>query len=291
MVTEEDHEFNVGFDKKDHDESYAREALENKVDSLGWKLVLTAVIIPCLIAAIVVVGYFHVQKQVRDFQSTGAAEVRKLTSDLSARVNALEERQQEISENAAKSLPDIQKNAEAIDAVRKQIRSTASAADRAVKTAGSLNKKMDSLESSVNRIQETVSGSEQAVAGVRQSIAGLKTDVKDLRAGLATAKEDISAVSRQIVALDKEKASRDELARVLANQTQAYAEKLEAASQKWDQQLAGIENRLGRLEKTLQQFDTEMPAPSSVKPVPAPPSPVPDTGTSSGDIKEESLPQ
>lgn len=125
MMTKEDQEFNVDFDQKEQDDAYAREILEQKVDSLGWKVALTAIIVPCLIGVIVVIGYFHIQKQVKDFRSTGAAEVRELTNDLEAKVNVLEARQQKLNAKITDVPPAIEKNANAIDAAEKRARSAA----------------------------------------------------------------------------------------------------------------------------------------------------------------------
>ena len=256
-IPEDDH-FNMSFGKKDADADYAKDILEQRLDSLGWKVTLMAIVIPCLIGIIVVIGYFSIRQQVTTFQDSGSATVKEISGTMEARVAEIKAAQTALAQKVGKALPAVDKNTQAIDKAARNITSLTSTARKTTQAADTMQKELSALSAETKR---------------------LSSELAALSGRLKTLTEGIDGVKAELKRLDTEKAGRAELERVLSHNEQTYTQKLDAAVAKMEKQIQDMEKRIARITQ---------PAPAA-SPAPAQSTTPSQSTTGSTGIKEEPL--
>ena len=232
-IPEDDH-FNMSFGKKDVDADYAKDILEQRLDSLGWKVTLMAIIIPCLIGIIVVIGYFSIRQQVTSFQNTGSETVKEISGTMEARVAEINAAQTALAQKVDKVLPAVEKNTQAIDKAARNITSLTSTANKATQTADSMKKEISALSAETKHLASEFATLSGRIKSIQEGIDGVKAELKRI---------------------DTEKVGRAELERVLSHNEQTYTRKLEAA-------VAKLEKRIQDLEKRIARITQPAPAPA-----------------------------
>jgi chromosome segregation ATPase len=191
----DEEDFTFSFDHKDNEGEYAGEVLEKKVDSLGWKVTLIAIIIPCLIAVVGVLSYFSITRKVNEFQHTGSATVEEfakgydarlagMQNNLTAQKEAVDKELAKIGQNAAavkniqNSLKDIQggqnNNQAGIKNNQKTINSLTTDADKMTAALGNMQKEMEKLATAVGEANRQVLTLRHQLETVETRLAGLK---------------------------------------------------------------------------------------------------------------------
>ncbi|MFZ5562570.1 MAG: hypothetical protein ACOZBW_00850 [Thermodesulfobacteriota bacterium] len=256
---DEDNDFEMSFGKKDGDADYAKDLLEQRLDSMSWKVTLMAIVIPCLIGIIVVIGYFSIRQQVTTFQDTGSATVKEISGTMEAQVTALKKEYGLLAQRVEKTLPTVEKNAAAIDRAVKNLSATTATANKLTQATDAMQKDLAALTAETRRL-----------AGELSTLTGQ----------LKTAQETVAGFKAGLTKLETEKAGRNELERVLSNNEQTYTQKLEAAVAKLEQRIRDLEKRVSQLSQ----------AGSAAKPpaAAAPAATTPGVATPPG-IKEEPL--
>lgn len=240
MIDETDQrDFNVSFDKKEPDSEHAREFLEGKVDSLRWKVLLLSIIVPCLIAVIVVVGYFSIQEKVINFRDIGTTEVQQLSHILETRMADLSRQQQTLQSQVEGVLPQTKDNRTDIKNIQYN-----------------LNISKKSRENLKQRLTEL----EEAKAPLDNRVAVLSQSAEKTTERIAVFKEELRALQATAESIIKEKANRDELERVVAAYEQKLLKKIDTLS-------AGLENQIATLARKLPTSKTS----STSTPTPPPP--------------------
>lgn len=232
MMDERDtRDFNVSFDRKEHAAEHSQEILESKVDSLGWKVMLLSVIVPCLIVIIAGVAYFGLREKMIDFQDIGATEVQKLSNLLESRLTVLTAQQKELEEEI---LPKVKQSRTDISNIQYNLNNAKKSRDGLKQSVAALDKKITALETQIKAMTLTT-------AEVKKQAAALSGKIGDIQ----------TAMTR----LDQEKATRAELERVFA----AYETKM----------LAKLDATTAQLKKQISALKTSIPAtPSPATPPP-----------------------
>lgn len=236
-IPEDDH-FNMSFGKKDADADYAKDILEQRLDSLGWKVTLMAIIIPCLIGIIVVIGYFSIRQQVTTFQDSGSATVKEISGTMEARVAEIKAAQTALAQKVDKALPAVEKNTQAIDKAARNINSLISTSKKTTQADDDMKKELSALSTETKRLASELAALSGRTKTLTEGIDGLKAELKRI---------------------DTEKAGRAELERVLSHNEQTYTQKLDAAVAKLEKRIQDLEKRIARITQ---------PAPSAA-PAPA----------------------
>lgn len=260
-----DQEFSI-FGKSDQDADYIR-IIEGRLDSLGWKVALISIVLPCLIAIVVVMGYFSIRQKVTEFQDSGAATVRKLSNSMEERMAALQKSHDALSGRVEQAARAIKKNSGLLARAQRDIRSVGAEGRKIAKNVGAVKKDVGRLFNDVGKLSNDVGRLSKDLALLDGRVNKLQNAVDGLRA--------------QLDGLDKEKAGRDELERVLSNNTQTYKKELDAAVKELGIKIKALEKRLQDLAKVQSSLAEHALSGKNVAPGVA----------KQGDIVEEPLPQ
>ncbi len=239
MMEENDQrEFTVSFDKKEHEADHAQEILESKVDSLGWKVTFLSIIVPCLIAVIVVVAYFSIREKVSSYRDIGTSEIKEISHVLEMRMADLNQHQKNLQTRMSNMLPEIENNRTVIKKVQYNL--------NAAKTS------RDSLARSIVKLEKDLTTWSKQVADVLETAAENRQQNDILNKNIVTLRESINK-------MDREKASRSELERVIG----VYEQKTRTA----------IAADLKILKKQIQELQQRIENAESFSPATATPSP------------------
>ena len=147
-----------------------QEKVENmRLKKLSRRINLFAVLIPCLLALILVFGYFDIRKKFDNIHNTGSSDVQVLSKDLDSKFSSLSIRQAKI---------------EAL-----------------------LNEKISAMEKTAARLKQNLEQTEKALSGVRastpdkQEIAGIIAEIDKTLAPINT---DIKRLSSEIKKISSE---------------------------------------------------------------------------------------
>lgn len=252
---EEDNDFEMSFGKKDAaDADYAKGILEQRLDSMGWKVTLMAIIIPCLLGIIVVIGYFSIRQQVTMFQDSGSATVKEISGTMEAQVTALKKEYALLAQRVDKTLPAVERNSLAIDKAVKNISAVTATAGKLTQTTDATQKELSALTAETKRLAAEAAALPGRLKALQDAVDGFK-------AGLTK--------------LETDKAGRNELERVLSSN----AQKMEAATTKFEQRIRELERRVSQLSQ---------PAPAAKPPAATSGTATPGAAPAPG-IKEEPL--
>ena len=153
-----------------------QEKVENlRLNKISRKINLFAVLVPCLLALILVFGYFDIRKKFDNIHISGSSDVQAISKDLDSKFSSLSIRQAKI---------------EAL-----------------------LNEKISTIEKTAARLEQSLEQTEKALSGVRsstpdkQELAGIITEIDMTLAPMNT---DIKKLSSEIKKISSEAKSLQE---------------------------------------------------------------------------------
>jgi len=181
MADNNSSKFKIRFDDEGPlDAKVSEPPLQEKVENLRLKKIsrkinLFAVLVPCLLALILVFGYFDIRKKFDNIHISGSSDVQAISKDLDSKFSSLSIRQAKI---------------EAL-----------------------LNEKISTIEKTAARFEQSLEQTEKALSGVRsstpdkQELAGIITEIDKTLAPMNT---DIKKLSSEIKKISSEAKSLQE---------------------------------------------------------------------------------
>lgn len=268
---------------------YREQLNEQKIEKLGNRVTIIAVLLPCLICAILVYGYFDIKKRVLAINDSGQSQVDIVATQFEARLNAFEVELAKIRFSLEKEIPEVKQQTIAIqdeltlidsnksskdetekqlDLMRKDIEKVAEQYKGALhildrtnqETLTIVNEKSREIES---EIEEEVASIKAIEAGIEAKVASLKgieegIDGKiDSRIEAAMDKKIRTAINDKVAAQSQilnRKVADIELTvesklATLAEATQILAENRSTITE--------LENSIGKLDRSVALMDKE----------------------------------
>ena len=108
MDKQDDGRFVFGADEK-HESIVHDDQTRIRLDSLGLRVTLIAIIMPCLMGIVMVFGYIDMNRRVSVFKSSGSEEVRNASKDMQLMISALQVQNARVEKLLAKELATIKK--------------------------------------------------------------------------------------------------------------------------------------------------------------------------------------
>ncbi|MFP4445439.1 MAG: hypothetical protein ACLFPD_04240 [Desulfosudaceae bacterium] len=267
MNKPEQDDFTVSFDAGENEGIYVGEALEKRVDSLGWRVTLLTVIVPCLIAVVIVMAYFGITRKVADVKETGTAAVKNMAQAYDQQVIALEAAQQELQSNLDQVREDLQKDLTSVDKTAAAgVRAAKDRISQAVTQVGSLEKKVASLEKRLTDLAAKTTTLTETLAAVQKDLDTLAADMKNLKSG---------------------KADKTTLDQRLADLESKMRTLVEQAGGKSENRLVALSERLQRLEERVNTLEKAPAAKNGGHSAPFAPVPGTTGGEENGIVEED----
>lgn len=271
---------------------YKEELNDQKIEKLGNRLTIISVILPCLIGAILVYGYFDIKKRVMIIHDSGQTQVDIVATEFESKLNAMEVELAKIKFSIEKDIPELRQQTisiqdeqtllaekksdkeetekniavikESLQKITDQYQGVLHILDRTNQetltiineNSKALDKKIDASIASVKAIQADI---ESKISAVKNVEAGIDNKI-DSRIDILMDKKVKAAISEQIAVksqnLDKQVAdielSVESKLATLTEATQILSEN-RATIAKLENNITELNKKVGLIGNKLQQ--------------------------------------
>ena len=244
---------------------------DSRIDKLGRKLAITAVLIPCVIGIVLFFLYFDLKKRVIQDQDVDAQTFQNLSRDLDSRSGDLITRLGALESALAGRDSEIEKR---IDSVKFRLYK----AENRIKKINTGKADKETLAANMEKLSTQLTGLSDS----------LSEQFNDITAGLVKVRQDVTKLQVDVTTLVKEKIDRKTLAEEISRGQKSQDQKLTNLSGKLDKRFQAIQQDIRALESQLEAVrgGSSGSQSSLTRPPPeAPPSTradLPDTGSSAG---------
>ncbi len=254
---EQTRDFHFRMDEVSPDAVLREDLQDSRIDKLGRKLVLTAVLIPCLIGVVLFFLYLDLKKRVVRGEDVDTKTFQNLSRDLDSRSGDLITRLETLESALANRDSEIEKR---IDSVK----------FRVYKTENRI-KNVDKAKADKESHQALVANLEKLSTQLTAMNSAFTEQFEEITAGLFKVRQDVTKLQVDVTTLVKEKIDRQTLADEISRGQQSQEQKLSTLSGNLDKRFAAIQKDIRTLESQLAAVRGSGPPPQSSAPPPAAP--------------------
>jgi chromosome segregation ATPase len=239
MSKEKSTDFKIDLEDISSNQHYQDELTTLKIEKLGHRITLLAILIPCLIGVILYVAYRDIQTRVIATHNTETREVQTLSKSMDDRLN-------ESSKKMAALETALSKLEKKQTAVNNKIRAlNQSKLDKKEKSSfvRQMEKKISPIDNQVKDITNKLPGLEKSVT---EKLADLKKTMSD---SLENTKNDLDQVQIDISHLSKNKLNRETLAVEMLKEQKKLDQHFTQAMKRIDDRLDFMLKRILALER------------------------------------------
>lgn len=178
--------FRMQMDDGTPDSLIQEEILDSRIERLGHRITLLAILIPVFIVVILVLAYLDLTKRVIRFQDTGSTELSSLANNLEDRFSSLSVKQAKLEESYGKIASSVNK-----------------ALDNDKEVAKSTTLQIKKLEHSIIKSIDGITKSNQKIVKSKVDRTELKTALSKLKKTLTPIEKDVKGIAAELKALDK----------------------------------------------------------------------------------------
>ena len=251
---------------------YREEMIDLRVEKLGHRMTLVAVLLPILIGVVLVIAYLDIKNRVSTFYDSGTTGVANLSKDLESRFGSLSLRLAKLEETATGNQAKLEKTLIAVQGELK-------------KTRKNLDKAQGQLAAQVQALRKTDRNLAAALKKVDQKIDPLAGESETLKKDLATLDTEtaqaldlisqslkkadmrLQALSTEITDLADAKIGQKELELALKSQKQVVGQELEVIKTGLQAKILSLEKQIDALtvkvSQTRKTLSAMPPAPKS----------------------------
>lgn len=262
-------DFQFRMDEVSPDVVLREDLQDSRIDKLGRKLVIMAVLIPCVIGVVLFFLYLDLKKRVIQAQDVDSKTFQNLTRDLDSRSGDLISRLGALESALANRDSEIEKR---IDSVKFRVYK----AENRIKKVNKAKADKESQQALMENLQK-----------VAAQLTALNTtfseNFEEITAGLFKVRQDVTKLQVDVTTLVKDKVSRQALTEEISRGQKSYEQKLGALSSSLDKRIRAIQEDIKFLEShlTIERPGSAPQSSAPVEPSPAPAAP-PTTGSTSG---------
>ncbi|MBF0234904.1 MAG: hypothetical protein HQK65_18000 [Desulfamplus sp.] len=258
---------------------YKEELNGQKIERLGNRLTIVAVLVPCLIGTILVYAYLDIKKKVMVIHDSGQTQVDIVAKEFEIRLNAFEVELAKIKFAIEKDIPELKQQAIAIQDELTLLAGTKSDKEETDKNINiiktSVDKVADQYQGALHILdrtnQETLAivneNSKELEAKIEDKIASLKTLQSEIEDKVASAKDTEAIIENKInsqIDSAMEKKVKTAVNEKLASQSQALNKKIADIELSVESKLATLteatqilaenKNTIIKLEKSIDEL-------------------------------------
>jgi uncharacterized phage infection (PIP) family protein YhgE len=254
--------FQFRMDEVNPDAILREDLQDSRIDKLGKKLIIMAVVIPCLIGVVLFFLYFDLKKRVIQGEDVDSKSFQNLTRDLDSRSGDLITRLETVEKALSGRDSEIDKR---IDSVKFRLYK----AENRIKKVNKAKADKATLTENLEKVSNQLSGLNTAFT----------ENFEEITAGLFKVRQDVTKLQVDVTTLVKEKIDRQTLAEEINRGQQNQEQKLNSLSGSIDKRFAAIQKNLKTLERQLASVRGSGQPPQSSAPAPRTQAGPPATGS------------
>lgn len=294
MTDTEPSRFKISFDEEPSEPQLQDQVEDLRINKLNQRINWLTFLLPCLIGALMLFGYFDIKKRFENLSSSGITEVQTLSKTMESRFSSLSIRQAKLESMMTKEFSDFDKS---VIALKIRIEKAEKAVNKNVTSSKTENK---DLESRIEEVDKSIPPIKAEVLALSESVKTLekrlKKDLEGLSASLKEVRNDykkvakamenseqLDQIGKDLSELSSAKLDKKMFDLALRHEERLFQQRLDQAIVSLEEQLLGINKRLQKLEQT--RVSEEKAAPAEKKP--AKTAPPPEQKSSPGGITEK----
>ncbi|KPJ74820.1 MAG: hypothetical protein AMJ54_16520 [Deltaproteobacteria bacterium SG8_13] len=229
--------FQFRMDEVSPDAVLREDLQDSRIDRLGRKLLLMAVLIPCVIGVVLFFLYLDLKKRVVIGQDVDSKSFQNLTRDLDSRSGDLITRLETVESALANRDSEIEKR---IDSVKFRVYKVENRIKKVDKAKADKESQL-ALTENLEKLSTQLSGINTAFS----------ENFEEITAGLFKVRQDVTKLQVDVTTLVKEKIDRQTLAEEINRGQKSQEEKLTSLSGSFDKRFNAIQRDLKALESQL----------------------------------------
>lgn len=252
---------------------YREEMIDLRVEKLGHRMTLVAVLLPILIGVVLVIAYLDIKSRVSTFYDSGTTGVANLSKDLESRFGSLSLRLAKLEESATANQAKLEKTLIAVQGELKKTR------ENSEKDQGQLAAQVQTLRNTDRNLAVALKKVDEKIDPLAEGSETLKKDLATLDTETAQALELISqslkktdtqiqTLSTEIADLADAKIGQKELELGLKSQKQVVGQELEVIKTGLQAKILSLEKQIDdlavKVSQTRKTLNAMPPAPKSV---------------------------
>ena len=248
MRPEEPDRFRIRMDDE-NPEALPREDLKtHKIDQIGRRVTLLAILLPCIFGLMVLAGFFELRKRLDNSRVDNTAAVSGLYKDTETRMNTLTEEIRALeakliveSTGLEKILTDLKSVRSDVEKMESSVKSVQKAINTVEKSVTSVEKTVKSVEASAvtKKDQEkTLESIKNQMATVQPLVQNMKKDLQDrndslskriagISAGLSAQEKSLSDIRDTINRIDENKVDATAVRQAVRAETSQFSQAIE----------------------------------------------------------------
>lgn len=269
-----DSDFKFGIDEESPDAILQYESKDSRIEKLGKRITLLALLIPLLIGTVLAVVYFDLTSRLDKISSTESTGVVKLSKNLESRFSILSIRQAKLEDLLNEKISSIEKEFSSlktnlkktekrINETSKNIKSLKNTSkedldkdiDKALnKTLGKFDKTLDPIRKDLQDVQSNVKGIDERF---KQDMAKLAGAVNSVNNELVKLIENVDKTDMEIERIKKEisdkptgNIDKETLALQLKKERRSYIKLVIQIREELEDKIAAIQEELKKLERS-----------------------------------------
>jgi len=294
MTDTEPSRFKISFDEEPSEPQPQDQVEDLRIEKLNQRINWLTFLLPCLIGALLLFGYFDIKKRFENLSSSGITEVQTLSKTMESRFSSLSIRQAKLESMMTKEFSDFDKS---VIALKIRIEKAEKVINKNVNSSKTESK---DLESRIENVDQSIAPIKAQVLALSESVKSLENRLKKNLDGLSTAlkevrndykkvaqalenSEQLDQIRKELADLSSAKLDKKMFDLALRHEERLFQQKLDQSMVSLNEQLLGINKRLQKLEQTRPSAEKAAPAD---KP-PAKTAPPPEPKSSAGGITEK----
>jgi len=284
MVDNGSTKFKIRFDDEGPFDAKSPEPpLQEKVENLRLKKLnrrinLLAVLVPCLLALILIFGYFDIRKKFDNIHISGSSDVQALSKDLDSKFSSLSIRQAKIEALLNEKISAMEKTAARLEQNLEQT-------EKALSSVRSSTPDKQELAGVIAEIDKTLAPIHTDLKKLSSEIKKIASEAKSLQdkfdkesGKLATAvsslQKDIGTLKTDTAALASTRVDKKTFDLASRHEEKYYQQKLNDLEKSLSEKIVALRTQLKALEDKQKKSASVGATPAAQPPVPSAPPPV-----------------
>lgn len=269
---------------------YMADAANLRIEKLGTRVTLVAILIPCLLVIVLAVAYLDIKNRVINTQNTGSMGVQNLSKDLESRFSNLSLKQAKLESQLAEHTDTLKKATAALHVNLKKSTTEIKRIAEGKPDRSALTAMARKTDASVGALEKDLADLSAAFSKFDDELASQVLLMAD---GLKKDQGRLAAIEKKAQQIDSEKLSRESMDLALGLERLGLQEMVKDKIREVEKKIAAMRKQMDtmnrRLDEQARKVTPAQPLPPAAKAPSPPPPPSPADASGSTRIVEQTI--
>ncbi len=247
--------FKMSKEERSPDSLYGEEVLALRIEKVNQKVALMAILIPCIVGAIILIAYLDLRSRVLDIKHSKQDDVQVLTEDLEKRLETIKKEYAELEASLDKKISYLDKNTYLI-------KEELAKSDKTLNTLKSSKVDKKEQEALITQLDKKIVPIQK---GVSDNSTKLETLEETLNTKIDVLSKSVDKSTTDISGLSASKMDKDSLDIKLLTEKKYYQQQLNQIQKDLESKITSLQTKINSLENVSSpKSDKNTPAPKGI---------------------------